>query len=70
MYLPSCKIKASIKYKGAYPSSMSGLHGYAQVSRHDFIEARMEWGAERFLHLIQEGRHEEAKVLFSTEEWW
>ena len=51
-------------------TARQGLHGYAQVSRHGFIEARMERGAERLLHRIQEGRHEEAKALFSTEEWW
>ncbi len=46
-----------------------GLAGYAVVSRHDFIEARMERGAERLLQLIKEGKHEEVKLLMETEAW-
>ena len=51
-------------------AAQRGLYGVALVASHETITARMERGAERLLHLIEEGRHEEAKALFSTEEWW
>ena len=50
-------------------AAQQGLSGLAVVSRHDFIEARMERGAERLLHLIKEGKHEEVKRLMETEAW-
>lgn len=50
-------------------AAQRGLYGLAIVASHASITARMERGAERLLQLIQEGRHEEAKALFSTEEW-
>jgi hypothetical protein len=46
-----------------------GLYGLAVTSRHDFIEARMERGAEGLLQLIKEGKHEEVKLLMETEAW-
>jgi len=45
------------------------LTGYAITSPHDIIIARMERGAEYILHLIEQGRHEEAQVLMNTEHW-
>jgi hypothetical protein len=47
-----------------------GLTGLAYgTSRHDFIIARMERGAERILRLITEGKHDEAVALMNTETW-
>lgn len=37
-----------------------GRFSPAIVSRHDFIEARAEQGAERILQLIAQGKHKEA----------
>ncbi len=51
-------------------AAQRGLYGVALVASHEIITARMERGAERLLQLIEEGRLEEAKALFSTEEWW
>ncbi len=50
-------------------AAQRGLDGYALVSRHDFIEARMERGAERLLALIDQGKHEEAEKLMNTPTW-
>ncbi len=50
-------------------AARQGLYGPASVASHAAITARMEMGAERVLQLIQAGKHEEAKALFSTEEW-
>ena len=50
-------------------AAQRGLDGYALVSRHDFIEARMERGAERLLELIDKGKHEEAEKLMNTPTW-
>jgi hypothetical protein len=51
-------------------AAQQGLYGVALVASHETITARMQIGAERLLHLMEEGRYEEAKALFSTEEWW
>ncbi len=51
-------------------AAQRGLYGVALVASHETITARMEIGAERLLQLIRKGRHEEAKALFLTEEWW
>lgn len=40
----------------------AGLYSPAITARHDFIEARAERGARRILHLIAQGRYEEAEV--------
>lgn len=45
------------------------LHGYAITSRHDFINARMQCSGERILHLIDEGKHEEAQALMNSDDW-
>lgn len=45
------------------------LTGYAITSRHDFIIARAQRGAERILRLIDEGKHAEAQKLMNTENW-
>ncbi len=45
------------------------LHGYAEVAKHERIQARMELGGQRILRLIEEGRHEEALALMNTETW-
>ena len=47
-----------------------GLHGLASgISRHAFIEARMQQGAEYILQLIKEGKDEEAQRLMNTRGW-
>jgi hypothetical protein len=46
-----------------------GFSGYAITARHDFITARMQRGGERILQLIEEGKHEEARVLMNSENW-
>ena len=47
-----------------------GLNGIAiGFSRHAFIEARMQRGAEYILQLIQEGKHEQALQLMATRSW-
>ena len=45
------------------------LYGYAQVARHDRINARMTRGGEHILSLIAEGKHEEAQALMNKENW-
>ncbi len=50
-------------------SAHHGLYGYAIVARHDFIEARLEQGADRIVMLMQEGRCEEALALMSAPLW-
>ena len=50
-------------------SARLALTGYAITSRHDFITARAQRGAERILRLIDEGKHEEAQVLMNTDNW-
>jgi hypothetical protein len=46
-----------------------GFYGYATVARHDFIEARMTWGADRILKCIEEGKFEEAEALMELPDW-
>ena len=50
-------------------AAQQGLYGSALVASHTAITARMEVGAERILKLFQEGKHEEAVRLMSTETW-
>ncbi len=50
-------------------SARLALTGYAITSRHDFIIARAQRGAERILQLIDEGKHTEAQALMNTENW-
>ncbi len=51
-------------------AAKQGLYGLAaDFSRHAFIEARAEKGAEYILRLIQEGKHEEAQSLMATNTW-
>ncbi len=50
-------------------AAQRGLHGYAQVSRHDIITARLERGAEDILRLLEQGRHEEAYQLWNMPAW-
>ena len=45
------------------------LTGYAITSRHDFIIARAQRGAEHILRLIDEGKHAEAQALMNTDNW-
>ncbi len=53
-----------------HEAAQYGLTGLAYgTSRHDFITARMELGAERILRLITEGKHDEAVALMNTETW-
>ena len=46
-----------------------GLSGPAIVSRHDFIEARMERGAVRLLQLLILGKYEEAEAQMNLPGW-
>ena len=51
-------------------SSQNALFGLAYgVSRHDFIEARATQKADHILHLIEEGKHDEAIELMNTPDW-
>ena len=53
-----------------HQAAQYGLTGLAYgTSRHDFIIARMERGAERMLRLITEGKQDEAVALMNTESW-
>ena len=45
------------------------LYGYAEVARHDRINARMTRGGERILSLIADGKHEEAQALMNKDNW-
>jgi hypothetical protein len=45
------------------------LYGYAEVARHDRINARMTRGGECILSLIADGKHEEAQALMNKENW-
>lgn len=45
------------------------LYGFAEVARHERINARMTRGAERVLDLIAEGKHEEAQAMMNQENW-
>lgn len=46
-----------------------GMYGFAEVARHERINARMTRGAERVLGLIAEGKHEEAQAMMNKENW-
>jgi len=46
-----------------------GMYGFAEVARHERINARMMLGAERVLDLIAEGKHEEAQAMMNQENW-
>lgn len=50
-------------------SAQQGLNGFAVVASHEMITARMDRAAERLLHLIQEGRHDEVMLLMSKPTW-
>lgn len=50
-------------------SARLALHGYAEVARHERINARMTRGGEHILTLIAEGKHEEAQALMNKENW-
>ena len=51
-------------------AALLGLHGLASgVSRHAFIEARMQQGATYILQLLEEGKDEEAQRLMETRAW-
>ena len=51
-------------------AALLGLNGLAAgFSRHEFIEARMQQGAEYILQLIQEGNDEQARQLMATRTW-
>ena len=51
-------------------AALLGLNGLASgFSRHTFIEARMQRGAEYILQLLQEGKHKEAQQLMETRAW-
>jgi hypothetical protein len=50
-------------------AARSGLIGPAIVSRHDFIEARVERGATCILHLLAQGKYEEAAQQMNLPDW-
>ncbi|HZS75960.1 MAG TPA: hypothetical protein VFA41_05050 [Ktedonobacteraceae bacterium] len=45
------------------------LSGFAEVSRHERITARLEQETERILRLIEAGRQDEALNLLNMENW-
>ena len=50
-------------------AALLGLRGLASVSRHEFIEARMQQGAAYILQLLEDGKDEEAQRLMETRAW-
>jgi hypothetical protein len=50
-------------------SAYNGLCGYRVVARHDFIEARLEQGADRIVKLMQAGNIEEALDRMNAPMW-
>ena len=50
-------------------AAQQGLSGLAIVANHASINARMERGAERMLHLLQEGRVSEVVSLMERPDW-
>ena len=50
-------------------AAVLGLSGPAMVSRHDFIEKRMEQGTMHIQLLMDAGRHDEAFAIMETEDW-
>jgi hypothetical protein len=50
-------------------SAQQGLSGLAIVATHASINARMEQGAERMLHLLQEGKLSEVVSLMERPDW-
>ena len=50
-------------------AGQQGLSGLAIVANYEAINARMERGAERILHLVRAGKNEEAIALMSSETW-
>ena len=50
-------------------AAQKGLSGFAVVASHEMITARMEHAAERLLHLMQEGKHDEVMMLMAKPTW-
>ncbi len=50
-------------------AAQQGLSGLAIVATHATINARMEQGAERMLHLLQEGKVSEVVSLMEQPDW-
>ncbi len=50
-------------------AAQRAMYGSAATARHDFINAQMQRGGERILHLIEEGKHEEAQALINADNW-
>ncbi len=50
-------------------SAQNGLYGFQMVARHDFIEARIEQGADRIVRLMQAGKIEQAVALMNAPMW-
>lgn len=46
-----------------------GLSGFAVVANHESITARLQRGTDCILHLIAQGRHQEAQALLCSEGW-
>ncbi len=50
-------------------AAQQGLSGLAIVANHESITARMQRGAQRILHLIAQGKHQEAQALLFSQGW-
>jgi hypothetical protein len=50
-------------------AAKQGLYELAMVGSHAIITAHVQRGAERILHLLREGKHEEAKTLMDSPGW-
>lgn len=50
-------------------ASERGLNGYAIVSTHDSIVARMANAASSLLELTKQGKHEEVVKILDTGNW-
>ncbi len=51
-------------------AALLGLKGLAAgFSRHAFIEARIQQGAEYILQLIKQGKDEQAQQILATRAW-
>lgn len=50
-------------------SARLGLDGFAQIANHEAINARVQRGAQRILHLVEQGRHAQALALMEQPYW-
>lgn len=50
-------------------SARLGLNGLAQMATHEAINVRAQRGAERILHLVEQGQHAQALSLMEQPQW-